>query len=63
MAQKYLDMVKASEYLCLAKTTLYNYINKGKVPFFRIGDRILFDMDDLDNWIDNLKKSGKNKCQ
>jgi excisionase family DNA binding protein len=59
MTTNYIDIKKASEYLSLAIQTLYCYVNKSKIPFIKVGDRVLFDVNDLDNWMSSKKQAVK----
>jgi excisionase family DNA binding protein len=63
MPDKYLDIGKASAYLNIAKSTLYAYISRNKVPHIKLGDRVLFDAKDLDSWIAGMKKNVKGTAQ
>jgi excisionase family DNA binding protein len=51
MAQKYLNVRSASEYLTLAKSTLYTYVHYRQIPFVKIGERIVFEKARLDKWV------------
>jgi excisionase family DNA binding protein len=57
MQNNYINIKKASEYLGLAIATLYAYVSKKNIPFIKVGDRILFDIKDLDSWMDSKKQA------
>jgi excisionase family DNA binding protein len=59
MQSNYFNIKNASDYLKLAIPTLYIYANKNKIPFIKLGSRILFDKNDLDNWINSKKQAVK----
>jgi excisionase family DNA binding protein len=52
---KYLTADEASLAIKLAKSTLYAYASKNKIPHYRIGGKILFTNADLTSWIKSKK--------
>lgn len=66
MEKRMLSIADTAIYLGLSKRTLYNGIApKSKKPFpvkpKRIGDRVLFDVKDLDSYIDTLNSDSNGK--
>lgn len=54
MNQSYLLTVKeAAKYLRLKESTIYHYVHKNRISFYKIGSRVLFKRDDLDLYIEN----------
>jgi excisionase family DNA binding protein len=49
---KYHTTDETAEYLRMSKSTLYNYVYMRKIPFHKIGARVVFIFDELDKWID-----------
>lgn len=45
-----------SEYLNISKSTLRNMVKKKEIPYFRIGNRIRFDMKDINDWVIESKE-------
>lgn len=45
------DLQGASEYLKLAKSTLYKYVGLGVIPSFRVGRVLRFKKEVLDDWM------------
>lgn len=43
---------EASQYLSLATDTVYRMAATKKLPYLKIGDRVLFDLKALDHWIE-----------
>jgi excisionase family DNA binding protein len=43
---------EASQYLNLATDTVYRMASMKKLPYLKIGDRVLFDVKTLDRWIE-----------
>ncbi len=43
---------EASQYLSLSTETIYKMASQKKLPYLKIGDRVLFDIKTLDQWID-----------
>jgi excisionase family DNA binding protein len=43
---------EASQYLSLSTDTVYRMASLKKLPYLKIGDRVLFDVKALDQWIE-----------
>jgi excisionase family DNA binding protein len=43
---------EAGQYLGLSTDTIYRMASQKKLPYLKIGDRVLFDMKALDHWIE-----------
>ena len=43
---------EASQFLSLSKDTVYRMASLKKLPYLKIGDRVLFDVKALDHWIE-----------
>ena len=43
---------EASQYLSLSTDTIYRMASVKKLPYLKIGDRVLFDVKTLDQWIE-----------
>ncbi len=43
---------EASQYLSLSTDTVYRMASMKKLPYLKIGDRVLFDVKTLDHWIE-----------
>jgi excisionase family DNA binding protein len=43
---------EASQYLSLSTDTVYRMASSKKLPYLKIGDRVLFDVKALDHWIE-----------
>jgi len=43
---------EASQYLSLSTDTVYRMASVKKLPYLKIGDRVLFDVKALDQWIE-----------
>ncbi len=62
IAERYVDIKKASEYTSLPTKTLYEWAGQGKIPSIKIGRRVLFDLHDIDKIMDSFKRS-PNQCE
>lgn len=49
---------EASEYLGISLPTLYRYINRDKIPCFRLGNQWRFKKEVLDEWIEERIREG-----
>ena len=43
---------EASQYLSLSTDTIYRMASQKKLPYLKIGDRVLFDVKALDQWVE-----------
>jgi excisionase family DNA binding protein len=50
-----LTMTEAIAKLKIAKPTLYGYVSRGKIPYLKIGARVLFDDEELDLWLESCR--------
>lgn len=55
MSKTYLNVEDVMQQLKIARPTLYAYVNQKKIPFIKIGGKLLFDEHDLTEWV-NAKK-------
>lgn len=51
MERRLLNISEASEYLGFAVHTIYCWTSQRRIPFLKIGNRLRFDRDRLDEWI------------
>ena len=56
MKQRYCDVKNMSEYTSLPEKTLYEWASMGRIPSIKIGRRILFDINDIDEVLSKLKR-------
>lgn len=48
----FLDVGEAADYLRLtSKQTLYNMVSQGRIPFRKLGSRLLFEKNKLAAWV------------
>ena len=53
-SEDYLTIEQASEFTHIAKATLYDYTHRRKIPFRKVGKRLLFSKKELTEWIDGF---------
>jgi excisionase family DNA binding protein len=44
-----------AQYLDLSINTVYAWVNMRRIPFFKIGRLVKFDLREIDNWRDSMK--------
>ena len=54
--ERYVDIKRVSRYTSLPVKTIYDWSNQGKFPCIKYGRRILFDLQDVDKAMANLKR-------
>jgi excisionase family DNA binding protein len=57
--ENYLTINEVSEKLILSKSSLYNYVKQNKIPYIKLGGKLLFSTTDLQTWIDSKKTAAK----
>lgn len=48
---------EASEMLRISKVTLWRIRKKGKIEFRRIGEKVFYTKQDIDNYLENQKRA------
>ena len=56
MNKRYYSIKDVSEYTSLPVKTLYEWAGQGRIPSIKIGRRVLFDLQDIDVLMGNLKR-------
>jgi len=55
LQKRLLDLKSAADYLSIGKTLLCSWINTGRIPCLKINTRRVIDVNDLDQFIEDLK--------
>jgi excisionase family DNA binding protein len=58
---KILTVQEASEFLNLAKQTLYGFTSKNEIPFLKKGKKLYFRKSDLEEWLQEGKKKSRSE--
>ena len=61
MQKTYMNIDETKSYVKLAKSTIYSYVHEHKIPHIKVGDRILFEQEDLTKWMEKRKKGVTNE--
>lgn len=56
-----LSISEASEFLNLAKQTLYGFTSKNEIPFLKKGKKLYFRKSDLEEWLQEGKKKSRSE--
>ena len=53
--RQWLNIGELSDYISVKISTIYQYVNRGQIPFKKIpgGSKLIFSREDIDNWINN----------
>lgn len=54
---KYHTTEETATYLRISISTLYKYVHQKKIPFHKLGNRVIFIFDELDDWIGEQTKA------
>lgn len=52
-SKKYLNIDELAIYISSTKSTIYTKKCRNQIPFTKIGRRLLFDVEEIDEWINN----------
>lgn len=55
--KRLLDYPALEQYLSLGRTSCYELVGAGEIPKIKIGTRTLFDIRDVDSYIDRVKRA------
>lgn len=56
-----LDLKEISNYLNISDSMIRKLVREKRIPFFRIGNRLKFDINEINKWIEKLgKEESKN---
>jgi excisionase family DNA binding protein len=56
MKKRYANIKEVSEYTSLPIKTLYEWASQGKIPSIKLGRRVLFDLQDIDQIMASQKR-------
>jgi len=51
-----LTIEEVAEMLNLKRCTIYKYTSNKEIPFIKFGNRVMFDSEDLQHWINGKKR-------
>lgn len=58
LEKRLLDAKSAACYLSISRALLYQWVQKNRIKSLKINGRRLFDINDLDEFVDNIKSKG-----
>jgi len=58
--KRLLDVKAAADYLSISRAKLYQWVDAGKIPSVRIDSRRLFDILELNEFVEQLKSDQRN---
>ncbi len=61
MQKRLLNAKDAAGYLSISRSKIYQWVESGKVRSLKIEGRRLFDIFDLDDFVENIKSKASNK--
>lgn len=58
---RFLTLQEVSELLKIKERTIYQWVQQGKIPGFKLGNAWRFDRDDIEVWIEEQKAKSPRK--
>lgn len=52
---RYLNIGQVAEYSGFAVQTIYRWVSKRKIPFYKFGKSVRFSLEEIDEWIKNKR--------
>jgi len=56
MEKRFISPQELSQFLDLRKDTIYSWIWQRKIPYFKIGSRVKFDLKEIEAWLEDKKR-------
>ena len=53
MNKRFFNIKGVSEYTSLSKSTVYKRVMNNTIPYLKLGKRVLFDREQIDEWVLN----------
>ena len=53
MENGYINIQQAADILCLSKAHIYRLTSRRKIPFMKLGQRVVFDPEKLRQWAES----------
>jgi excisionase family DNA binding protein len=47
-----MDVNSLTNYIPLTKSTIYSMVSRNQIPYRKIGKKLIFNKEDINNWID-----------
>lgn len=51
--KKFLDVQELTEYIHMSESYVYKKVSKNQIPHYKLGNRTLFERNQIDNWVIN----------
>ena len=55
MEKRFIGTEEMAEYMDLSVNTIYSWVYSRKIPFFKIGRLVKFDLKEIDNWMTGMR--------
>lgn len=55
MEKRFLNVRELAEYLGIKRHTIYTWVSMKRIPYVKMGGRVMFDMRDVEKWIKERK--------
>ena len=61
MTKEICDIQTVSSYLKVSVSEVRKLVRENKVPYFRVGNRLRFDLKKINNWLEKLEEENAKK--
>lgn len=62
MLKEIYDIQELSNYLKVSVSEIRKLVRERKIPFFRIGNRLRFDLNKINSWLEKMEKENTKIC-
>lgn len=59
--KRFIDVEELASYLDISKNTVYSWVNQRRIPCFKIGRLVKFDLNEIETWIKTKRLKVSNK--
>jgi len=49
--KRFIGIEELAEYLDLKRSTIYQWVHQQKIPYYKLGKRVKFDLEKIENWL------------
>jgi len=59
----FMDLNEATQYLNVKKGTIYAWTCKNEIPYYKVGRKLYFDVDEINEWVLNKDKKYRSNAE
>ena len=60
MEKRFIGTEELAQYMDLSINTIYSWVCMRKIPFFKMGRLVKFDLKEIENWMTDMRVGARN---